>query len=201
MRASRSAILVGLMCLSMQAATAAAQNGFILRYGVGYVNPTGEEDATLLGDSATLEYDSRVGFFLNGEYKFTSVIGIETTVLFSNPDISFESDNVNEDGDGVIAPIMVGPTFHFTPDRKVDFYVSPFAAYVIYDNINFDNLTVDIDSDLGYGGSLAITVPIEESWTFDAAVRYVVTKAEPEDSDFELDVDPWIFQIGAGYRF
>src|SRR5262245_8241342 len=167
MRASRIVLLAGMICLSVPVAQAADQTGFVLRYGVGYVDPTGDLDVSFLGDPATIEYESQIGYFLSGEYKFSSVFGLESTVLFSNPNVRIEGDDVRERGDGIILPILLGPSFHVTANKPVDFYFSVFGAYVIYDNIDFDSFTEDINSDFGYGGGIAITVPFEEAWCFD----------------------------------
>ena len=203
MRTSRILLLAGLMCLSMPLAAAADQTGLVLRYGVGYVFPSGDAEVDFLGSPATFEYESRIAFSLGCEYKFSSWFGLDSTLLYSNTDVDVEGRGLDEGGEGMFMPLFLGVNFHLTPNKKADFFVGPMAAYVIYDNVEFDDVVENIRSGFGYGANIGVGLPlIEDAWVFDAEVKYVATKAKSDEPDgSDVDVNPWIIQLSAGYRF
>jgi outer membrane protein W len=50
-----------------------------------------------------------------------------------------------------------------------------------------------------------LDIPLgDKGWMLTGAARYLDTEAEPKDmgpGDVPLDVQPWVVQISAGYRF
>jgi len=70
---------------------------------------------------------------------------------------------------------------------------------------------VKIKNDFGFGAVVGIDVPFSNNWMFTAALKYFKTKASVdeempipfsvENSSADIDINPWVIQIGVGYQF
>jgi len=134
------------------------------------------------------------------------------------------------EGDISMMPISVGVNFHVMQKEKINFYVGPFISYVMYGDVKWDKrteyatLTPDdplldpltgsfsesisetskIKSDFGFGAVIGIDVPFgSKGWTFSSSLKYLSTKAQVDEEGWtpEIDINPWILNIGVGYKF
>ncbi len=135
-------------------------------------------------------------------------------------------DIIKYSGDMTMMPITVGVNFHVMQKEKVDLYVGPFLGYVTYGDIKLDKIThnitvtgldpdpitatysesvsekVKVKSDFGFGAVVGMDVPFGNNWMFNAALKYFQTKAKTDETNpVEIDMNPWVIQIGVGYQF
>jgi hypothetical protein len=177
-----------------------------------------------MGD-LVIEPTEAVGLWISYERRFGHLIGLDATLLGADHDVDGtlsgtislidngnnevlqqESFQATEDlADLQITPLMVGANFHVLRDGAVDLYLGPFLAYVFYGDLDFGFESIPIDDDVGFGAVVGVDVPLGKGgWVFSGAIRYLTTDAQPSESgpdSMALDVDPWIVQVGAGYRF
>ena len=115
----------------------------------------------------------------------------------------FDSQTVWEMDDGGMdyLSFTVGPNFHLTPGRKVDFYVGPFVGYTTLGEVTEELPSADLKLDLGsefvYGGLLGADIGLgaRRVWAFHLGVRYEILEAKG------VDVDPLLFEAGVARRF
>jgi len=172
-----------------------------------------------------IEPTEALGFWVGYERRFSRLFGLEATVLSANHDVDgtltgtlYLIDNgTNEileqmsfQGTETVAeirvtPLMIGADFHVLGQAKVDLYLGPFVAFVTYGDLDIDGESIPIDDETAYGALVGVDVPVSKGgWSFSAVVRYLKTEAQPSESgpdSMALDVDPWIVQAGAGYKF
>lgn len=160
--------------------------------------------------------DSEIGLGLDLEYRVSRRFGLELGVVWAEPDLVLRAEAPTgesvEVSDGTrFMPISAGVAIHLTPDGPVDLYVAPFAAWVMYSDPSFavadiEPLSVSIDDDFGWGGTLGVDIPLGDRLTLNAMVRYYDTDIEVtedgEDGGTEtFAFDPWVYGVGIGYRF
>ncbi len=96
-------------------------------------------------------------------------------------------------------------TFNVTSDPLVDPF--PLTAY-FSGNVGEK---VKIKNDFGFGAVVGIDVPFSNNWMFTTALKYLKTKASVdkempipwavENPSADIDINPWVIQIGVGYQF
>ena len=69
-----------------------------------------------------------------------------------------------------------------------------------------------LDDSFGYALQAGIDVPIDERWSFNAGVWYIDIDTSAQITaksggttlakvKFDVDIDPWVYNIGIAYRF
>lgn len=148
------------------------------------------------------------GFGANIERLFSPRMGLELGLLLADSDAELMRDideawETAEDNLGGTT-ISLSLNFHLTPDSRVDFYLGPVIALVMFDDVTWNVLGATVRADPGdefaIGAQLGIDVLAASRWAFTAGVRYLDIQAEFSE-DTELDVDPLIFMAGVAYRF
>lgn len=179
-------------------------------------------------EQSTVEPDSAVGLGVGFEYLITDLIGIDFNLNYSShdveeeflermtfipdvgpPDVLFEASESGTIGDVTMMPLTVGVNFHLTRSDAVDFYFGPFVTYVFYGDLDTNEPgeeDVSFKNDLGYGAVVGIDVPFgSKGWMFSTTAKYIGTEADidgpVELENFTMSVDPWVVQIGFGYKF
>ena len=126
-----------------------------------------------------------------------------------------------------MTPVLAGLNVHLTPGRRADLYVGPVLGLIRYDDIELEfrgdfleGATVPVqrvetEDGFAWGARLGVDVPIgRRGLFFTASATYL--KAEVEVSSFageigedgeivggdsSFDLDPFVTQLGFGYRF
>ena len=219
-----SLLATGLAC-GAGSALAYEAGDIIIRAGIASVQPDESSSAlelngtALAGTSAGVNGDEQLG--LTGTYMLTSNIGIG--LLASTP---FEHD-INASGLG--APIDAGSTKHLPPTLTVQyFFMEPSAAFQPYAGIGvnytafFDEGVdselevflgesggeLELDDSIGLALEAGFDYAIDEHWVLNAAVWYIDIETS---ADFkfnggtrikaDVDIDPWVYMAGIGYKF
>jgi len=212
-----SLLATGLAC-GAGSALAYEAGDIIVRAGVVSVQPDESSSALnvvgagpIAGTSAGVDGDEQLG--LTGTYMLTSNLGIG--LLAATP---FEHD-IKANGLGADAgdtkqlpPTLTLQYFPMEPSADFQPYVGVGVNYTAF----FDE---GVDSDLGGGDlelddsiGLALEVgfdyAIDEHWLLNATVWYIDIETS---ADFKLnsgariqadvDIDPWVYMVGLGYKF
>lgn len=205
MRRIRFAIVLLFLAFATFSLTWATGNN-CSRFGIQFVSPTGDLRDIELDE--VLEADNALGISFGYEHVFFDKVGIDFNVAYSKHDLKLtEMGETTTIGDiEMMMPFTAGVNFHMVRNTFVDLYIGPFAGYVLFGDINPsgpEESTYSINSDFSVGGVLGFDVAFTgKGFMFTSALKYMKVKAETDVADSEeLDIDPWVLQIGLGYRF
>lgn len=226
---NKSLLGASLVALALAAPVAHAHQAgdFIVRAGAATVSPnedSGElklDGTKLSGTKATLDSDTQLG--LAFAYMVTDHIGIE--LLAATP---FQHE-VSVKGlpaglDGKLADIK-----HLPPTLSVQYYpmdasskFQPYAGIGINYTLFFDeDLTSErkgqgfsnmkLKNSVGLAGQLGLDYMLTDNLLFNASVWYVDINTEASidgptglgvgKTKVDVDIDPWVYMVGLGYKF
>ena len=157
--------------------------------------------------------DGGNGFGAELEYLFRPNIGVWAGLDFTNmkTNLKFEQgDNTLFSDDRVdMRQLSLGGNYHFTPDRRVDFYAGLLVQWVNYSSSTFFFSEVDreyrieYDSELSLGLNAGVDIHFGEdsSWFGTVAVRYLFLALEGDNNIYALTIDPVQGYFGIGYSW
>jgi len=217
-----SLLATGLAC-GAGSALAYEAGDIILRAGVASVQPDESSSALnvvgsgpIPGTSAGVDNNEQLG--LTGTYMLTSNMGIG--LLAATP---FEHD-ITANGLGVDA----GSTKHLPPTLTLQYFpmdsASDFQPYVgigVNYTAFFDEKVdselegalnsrgdLELDDSIGLALEAGFDYAFDEHWVLNAAVWYIDIETS---ADFkfdngarvqaDVDIDPWVYMVGLGYKF
>ncbi|HWD31752.1 OmpW family protein [Pseudomonas caricapapayae] len=226
---NKSLLSASLFALALAAPVAHAHQAgdFIVRAGAITVNPNEDSsdiklDGTKVsGTKATLDSDTQLG--LTFAYMLTDHIGLE--LLAATP----FHHTVGVKGLGPGLDGKLGDIKQLPPTLSLQYYpMEPSSKFQPYAGIGL-NYTMFFDEDLdsnrkaqgfsnlkvkdsfGLAGQLGMDYMINEHFLVNAAVWYVDidTKATMDGpsalgvgkTKVDVDVDPWVYMVGVGYKF
>lgn len=199
-------ILVVTMAASLALNVAAYEAGdVVLRAGAAMVDPQENAQPDIVG----VGNNTQLG--LTGSYLFTDHIGIE--LLASTP---FKHD-VKLKGGGTIAslkhlPPTISAQYYFDAGERVTPYVGAGINYLwVMESEGrnaFAGTTVDADDSVGLAFSAGMDLKLDDRLLFNAAVWHIDADTEvninhnkPGAVRVDVDIDPWVYMIGLGYKF
>jgi hypothetical protein len=159
-----------------------------------------------------LESDS--GFGANLEYLFAPNWGLQFDALFAEAEAHLMWDQtgglwlMGEDGLD-FSHLNLGANYHFTPDRRVDFYLGAFVGMMSFDDVTVplpeidQNFRLEWDDQFTYGirGGLDVPFKAGSPWLFTAGVDWILVDLEQKNGGNSLNMDPLAGKIGIGYRW
>jgi len=220
-----SLLATGLAC-GAGSALAYEAGDIILRAGIASVQPDEDSSALelngvdLAGTSAGVDNNEQLG--LTATYMLTDKVGFG--ILAATP---FEHD-ITANGTGLDAGSAkhLPPTFtlqYFPMDSASDFqpYVGIGFNYTIFfdeevdsdlegaGGLNLGRGDLDIDDSFGIAAQIGFDYAIDEHWLLNASVWYIDidTEADFKFKDTgnrikaDVDIDPWVYMVGVGYKF
>ena len=192
----------------------------IVRAGAVTVDPREDSSGiklggTDLGGKATLDSDTQLG--LNFAYMLTDKVGIE--LLAATP----FSHDVGVKGLGGLDG-KLGSIKHLPPTLSLIYYpldnASAFKPYVgaginytwFFDEElsstaknTFDGFS--LDNSWGLAAQIGADYMLSDNWMVNAQVRYIDIDTTGKTSlngapvKVDVDVDPWVYMVGLGYKF
>ncbi len=218
----KTLLATSLLSLALAAPFAQAYEAgdIILRAGAVTVDPREDSSAVNIagtnapGTAATLDSDTQLG--LNFAYMVTDHLGVE--LLAATP---FEHDI----GTKGLGGLKLGSVKHLPPTLSLVYYPmassSAFQPYVGA-GINYtwffeDKLSseaeaagfngLDLDDSWGLAAQIGADYMLTDNLLLNAQVRYIdidtegTTYAGPAKVKVDVDVDPFVYMIGLGYKF
>jgi outer membrane protein len=192
---------------------------WIIRAGAVTVAPDADSDIVDESLPVTVDVDDDTQLSIIGTYMATPNWGIE--LLAATP---FSHDiDVNE------VDAQAGETKHLPPTLTLQWYPrggkdgwQPYVGIGVNYTIFFDEKAdsdlegivgkadLDLDDSFGLSASAGVDIPFGEHWAFNAGVWYIdidttaeVTLREAGNAKvkFDVDIDPWVYNIGIAYKF
>lgn len=228
-------VLFSVIALLAGPAALAADQKNVFRFQLSYFMPSGdltmtdafEEDIDGDGTIDTLalnekaEYDSAIGFGIEYEYMASDLIGLDFGLKYIKPDVklnvsgTFNGDpftlaEIKEGGE--FMPLTAGVMFHLGDSEKLDFYLGPELAYIMYGDITFvdpffgDEAKIKFNDEFTFGAKLGLDFAIGEKWAITAQAEYIAADSEVDadegdDISVSLDPSPFLLNVGVAYKF
>lgn len=183
------------------AANAYEKGDWLLRVGVGHVDPKSDN-----GDIASV--DSGTALVFNGTYFFTPNIGFE--ILAATPfshDIELESDGTKV-GETKHLPPTFSLQYHFDTESQFNPYVGAGLNYTLF----FDEDTtgplagtsLELDDSVGLAAQIGADFELSEKMSVNFDVRWIDinTDAELDGAALEeVEIDPLVYSLTAVWKF
>ncbi len=210
-------LALGTTWVAAATARAGDNNGnFMARIGATVVDPDASADVfapTGLIAGADADVSTEVVPSLTLTYFFNRNIALELFCCFANHDV---------DGKGILTGIDLGDTWIFPPALTLQYHfdfmggMKPyFGAGVQYINFfgegsggpGIAGAKLDIDAAFGFTLQAGVDIPLGDGWYLNGDIKKTWLETDAKWTgpgvavNADVEVDPWIFTVGVGYRF
>jgi outer membrane protein len=189
-----AAALAALAIAGLVAPAGAAQGDLVVRLRAINIDP----DAS--SDIAGLDVDDKAAAEVGLTYFFRPQWAVDFGITTAEHDITLGGARI---GSTRILPINITGQYHFMPGAKFRPYVGAGLNYTRFSDVEILGGAVDLDSDsfgpvvqAGVDWALSDKVVIN----FDVKKMWIRTDASGAASG-GVDVDPWVYGIGVGFKF
>jgi len=186
---------------------------FMARIGATVVAPDTEVDVFAAGalvPGADADVSTEVIPSLTLTYFFNQNIALELFCCFANHEV---------DGKGILTGLDLGDTWIFPPALTLQYHFSSMGGIKPYvgvgvQYINFfgegsatglGGAKMEIDDAFGFTLQAGVDVPLGDGWYLNGDVKKTWLETDAKwgatGVTADVDLDPWIFTLGVGYRF
>ncbi|MCM2679880.1 OmpW family outer membrane protein [Echinimonas agarilytica] len=197
---------------------------WIVRGGVIHVEPddeSGKVEVTGLGKTGmevSVDGDTQLG--LNLAYMITDNWGVE--LLAATPfthDVSLEKSELGL-GDGALGevshlpPTLMAQYYFGNSSTQLRPYVGAGINYTVFFDESFKGSrkeqgfnSLDLDGSFGWSAQIGLDYMVDDNWLINGQVRYIDINTDANfkvgdaKSKVEIDIDPWVYMVGVGYKF
>lgn len=218
LRSLRTLLCVAALCLGAQSALAQdtaeplpgkSAGDFMIRLrGIGVI-PRDNADIEPIGGDTDLENTAVPEIDIT--YFITDNIALELIAATTNHDVVAEGTTLGDVdlGDVWLLPPTLLAQYHFLPKGVVSPYVGAGVNYTVFYGVDEPNngiiYDVDYENSFGWALQVGVDVRVAENWYLNADVKRLFLDTDVELNDgavrADVDVDPWIFGVGVGYKF
>jgi outer membrane protein len=172
----------------------AAPGDNIARLKVVNINP--DVDSDVAGFDVDDETTAEIGL----THFFTSNWAVDLGLSWSKNDVTLNGNG----GSVKLMPLNVLAQYHFLPDgQTIRPYVGAGLNYTHFSDVDIQGGAVGLEKDrFGPVIQAGFDVPIDNAWSFNADVKKVWLSTDASGAaSGNIDLDPWIFGVGVGYKF
>jgi len=183
------------------AANAHEKGDWLLRVGVGYVDPKSDN-----GDIVSV--DGGTSLVFNGTYFFTPNIGFE--ILAATPfshDIELESDGTKV-GETKHLPPTFSLQYHFDTAGTFDPYIGAGLNYTLFFDEDtegpLEGTDLDLDDSFGLAAQLGADFKVSEAVSLNFDIRWIDINTDAELDGValeEVEIDPMVYSLTAVWKF
>jgi outer membrane protein len=206
-----------ILVLALIVAPTATQAGdWLVRLRVINIDPN--ESSGTIGDTGSeVAVDSATVPEVDVTYMFNNRLGIEVVAAIADHDLTASGGAVGGADLGTVSilPPTVVLQFHPAPGGMFDFYIGAGVNYTnFYDYDLSDDLEglgvtdIDFSSSFGLAGDVGLNVWLGDNFNINGDIKYAQIstdakiKAGSDTLDtVAVDINPWIFGVGIGWRF
>lgn len=143
-------------------------------------------------------------------YFITNNIALELIAATTRHDMKADNTILGtvDLGDVGLIPPTLTLQYHFMSDNRFSPYLGAGLNYMVFYNEDAPGGTVtsiDYDNGLGYALQAGFDVAIQGNWSVNADVKKIFFNTDVDINNgaiaADVDLDPWIFGVGVGYRF
>lgn len=189
-------------------AASAAQGDWLLRGGVGVVDP--KSNNLTLAPEAEVQVDTGISATVEAAYFFADRWAVELLAAYP-----FTHD---VDIDGAEGAGNVGEVDHLPPTLSLQYHFNPSGTFRPYVGVGVNYTTffsektkgalagsdLELDDSWGAAGQIGADVALGDNWFLNGVVRYIDidSDASLDGGDLgEVEIDPFVYQLQVGYRF
>ena len=164
-----------------------------------------QEDSTYSG--GRIKADEAIVPEIDLSYFFTPNIAVELIAATSKHDIKLKNTGSTSLGDAWLLPPTLTLQYHFTKfDDVIKPYVGAGVNYTMFYNESAGDMnTVQYNNSFGPALQAGFDVPIRDNWYFNVDVKKIWISSDVKLNGgavrASVDLDPFIFGTGIGYRF
>ncbi|MEH6567684.1 MAG: OmpW family outer membrane protein [Halioglobus sp.] len=227
MRKILSMAVVAAMASGSLPVQAYEEGDWIVRVGAATVAPNDDSDSIVIPtEPATVlkgvDVDSDTQLGLIGAYMLTDNFGLE--LLASTPfehDISVSGTGIEAGSIKQLPPTLslqwyprggkagwqpyvgVGVNYTYVFDEEVDSDLEGALGALI----GATDVELEVDSSFGLAAQAGVDFPLGEHWGLNVGVWYIdidttaKIKTDVGNVKFDVDIDPWVYNIGIAYKF
>jgi outer membrane protein len=198
---------------ALAAAPAHAEQGdWVFRLRAINVVPDEGADITPIGGG--VDIDTSVMPELDISYFFTDHIAAELILGVTPHDVTATGTALGDVdlGDVTLLPPTLTLQYHFNPDGQISPYVGAGVNYTIFfdEDLPGGSPLTSIDYEESFGGALQAGVDyrLNERWFLNADLKKVWINTDVTIDagglglvEADVDINPWIFGLGFGYRY
>ncbi|MGB5720105.1 MAG: OmpW family outer membrane protein [Woeseiaceae bacterium] len=183
------------------AANAYEKGDWLLRVGVGNVDPKSSNGLVASVDSGT-------AVVFNGTYFFTPNVGFE--ILAATPfshDIKLASDGTKV-GETKHLPPTFSLQYHFVPDGAFRPYVGAGLNYTLFFDEDttgpLSGTSLSLDDSVGFAAQLGADFDISEKMFLNFDLRWIDINTDAELDGLpleEVEIDPLVYSLTLGWKF
>lgn len=199
------AAMAGITSTFSTPALAMKQEGdWLMRLRGIHVDPE-ESGTTSAGGSVSIDADTVPE--LDFTYFFTDNIAAE--LILATTTHSVDVNGVAPLGDVSLIPPILTLQYHFNPRGKFSPYVGAGINYTIFydeDPAGGAVTSVDYDNAFGLAAQIGVDYALNDRWSINLDIKKVwldtdVSVNGGAITGNDVEIDPWIFSLGIGYRF
>ena len=210
-------LLVFVSALNVFAGCATCDGRWILRFRILSVSP--DESSSTIGNTGTgVAIDSDVIPEFDVTYMLTEHWGLELIAGTSKHDLSGKNGSLAgaDMGSVKVLPPTLTLNYHFNVGEKFQPYVGVGINYTTFydydlsnDLASLDVKHISYDSSTGLAGQVGMDINLKDGWLINFDVKYIdmstdakiILKNGDVLDTVSVDVNPWVFGVGVGYRF
>ena len=207
--ATMTAVLVVAAMFPVTAGAQTDQSPWLIRARLLSVVPDDESSTiTTIGGKAAV--DDAITADVDFSYFFTDNVAAELTLTVSPHDVEAKNTSAGklDLGDVKLLPPTLTLQYHFIPDGKIRPYVGAGVNYTIFfDEEAGDAVGIDYDDAFGLALQAGVDIAIDEHWALNFDVKKIWLETDVSVDALgttvkaDVDIDPWLFGVGLGYRF
>ena len=200
----------------------------IIRAGIVNVDPSGDSDsivlptepATVLPGGVDVDDDTQLSIM--GTWMVTDIWGVELLAVtpfehdITQPDLGIDAGSTKHlpptlslqyyprGGKSGWQPYVgIGVNYTYFFDEEVD----PALGEALGAVLGATSARLDLDDSIGLAGQAGVDIPLNDNWMLNAGVWYIDigTTADVVTDvgtvSFDVDIDPWVYNIGIAYKF
>jgi len=219
----KSSILLSSVVVSMMSGSAIAYEAgdIIVRAGIANTNPNASSSEVRLGGTAlpgsSVDVDDSTQLGLTATYMLGDSLGIG--LLASTPfkhDISAQGIGVSDVGSVKhLPPTLTLQYFPLDGDSKFQPYVGAGLNFTTFFsektsgelNAALGQSTISLDDSFGLALEAGIDYSLNDNWLINAAVWRLdldtdaVIDSPAGQVTVDVEIDPWVYMLGIGYKF
>jgi len=194
-----SAIVTGAMIDSARA----EDSPWLIRARVVTVVP--DESASVTGLGGSVDIDTSVIPEIDITYFFSENWAAELVLGTSNHSVATTPSNIDL-GDVWLLPPTLTLQYHFTPKAQFRPYIGAGVNYTIFYGADSGAVaSIEYDNAFGFALQGGMDYDLGNNWVFNVDVKKIWLSTDVSINGgaitADVDIDPWFFGTGIGYRF
>ena len=194
------------ICLTVYATNAKAESMFDAhkwQLRLRGINVVPSEDSTV-SNGGKINIENYQVPELDITYYFTDNIAAELVLATAKHKVREASPNIDLGHVWLLPPTLTAQ-YHFNNNTAFKPYVGAGINYTVFYNADPGAATsIRYDNGFGYALQAGLDYKLDENWLLNADVKKLYLNTDVKVSGgvtADVDIDPWIFGLGVGYRF